>query len=328
MESAPKTVVVAEYVGIDISKAYFDVALPQAGKYRHLKLGNDDGGFKQLLSELQGGVYQLVMEASGPYYMQLACFLCKHGIAVSVVNPLVVRRFCQMRMTRAKTDKKDAVMLAQYGQSEKPALWQPEPGYVQELKQLEMVKQGLQKTRQQHSRQLEALQEAGKGKGNKQALKSLKKMISQAEKELENVEKQMQLLIREHHQQLLERLNSIPGLGKKSTMLLIVLTGGFTKFAHYKQLISYVGLSPRIYESGTSVKGKARICKMGMSRIRAVLYVCSWSAIKCNKACKELYERLVAKGKAKRLALIAVVNKLLKQAFAVATKDEDYAEYL
>jgi len=136
----------------------------------------------------------------------------------------------------------------------------------------------------------------------------------------------MLLLIKQHHQELFEQVTSIPGLGRKSALLLVVITGGFTRFAHYKQLVSYLGLSPRIYESGTSIKGRARICKMGMSRVRAVLYVCSWSAIKANKACRELYERLLAKGKAKRLALIAVVNKLLRQAFAVATKKEFYLE--
>ena len=107
-------------------------------------------------------------------------------------------------------------------------------------------------------------------------------------------------------------------------MMLIVLTGAFTKFSNAKQLSSYFGLSPRIFESGTSVKGKARITKMGMSKIRAMLYVCAWSAKRCNTACKELYDRLVAKGKSKRLALIAVANKLLKQAFAIATKKEYY----
>jgi hypothetical protein len=63
---------------------------------------------------------------------------------------------------------------------------------------------------------------------------------------------------------------------------------------------------------------------MGMSRIRALLYVCAWSAKRCNRACRDLYERLLAKGKAKKLALIAVVNKLIKQAFAVATQQTIY----
>jgi transposase len=198
--------------------------------------------------------------------------------------------------------------------------------HVAALKQLQTVAEGLQKTLHLHSRQLEALQATGQL--NKQAQKSLERIIRQAKAELEKVEGAMHEMVKVHYHQQYEQLQSIAGLGKKSSMLLLIITGGFSRFAHVKQLISYCGLSPRIYESGTSVKGKARICKMGMSQVRKVLYVCSWSAMRCNKACRELYERLLAKGKAKRLALIAVVNKLLKQAFAVVTKNECYSENL
>ena len=134
----------------------------------------------------------------------------------------------------------------------------------------------------------------------------------------------MERIAQEHYSGMLANLVSIPGIGKKTAMMLTVLSGGFTRFDDYRKLSSYIGICPRIFESGTSVKGKARICKMGMSRIRATLYVCSWSARRSNKACSELYERLLAKGKAKKLALIAVANKLLKQAFAIAKQQTKY----
>ena len=321
METTAK---MANYVGIDISKTFFDVALPGPGQYRHLRFSNDAAGFNKLLEALKPLQAHCVMEASGPYYLRLASYLYEKGVAVSVVNPLSIRRFCQMRLTRAKTDKKEAVMIAEYGKTEHPGRWEPESAHLLELRQLQMVAQSLEKTLHQHQRQLEALQQAPQV--SRQARQSLMKMAAQAHKELEQVQKQMQALIKQHHGQLYEQITSIPGLGKKSSLLLLVITGGFTRFAHYKQLISYLGLSPRIYESGTSVKGRSRICKMGMSQVRAVLYVCSWSAIKCNKACRELYERLLARGKAKRLALVAVVNKLIRQAFAVATNGQLYLE--
>ncbi len=121
-------------------------------------------------------------------------------------------------------------------------------------------------------------------------------------------------------------MSSIPGIGKKKAIVLMVLSDGFTKFSNYKRLSAYVGLSPRIHESGTSVKGKAKICKMGMSRIRDLLYICAWSASQYNKACKDSYKRLIASGKPKKLALIAVSNKLIKQAFAIATSNTIYQE--
>jgi len=315
------------YVGIDISKAFFDVALPAGnGKYRHLKLKNEPEGFKQLVKEAKDRALIYVMEASGPYYLPLASFLHKQGLGVSVINPLIVRHYSKMLFMRTKTDKKDAALIADYAQNQSPALWEPEASHVLALKQLQTVARGLQKSHHQQSRQLESLQAAGKLNG--QAKKSLESVIAQLEKQLQQLEKEMGKLVKEHYEQQYEQLKSIPGLGPKSARLLIAITAGFTRFSHVKQLISYVGFCPRIFESGTSVKGKGHICKMGMSAVRKLLYVCSWSASRCNAACKELYERLLANGKAKKVALVAVANKLLRQAFAVATKNENYTEKL
>jgi transposase len=121
------------------------------------------------------------------------------------------------------------------------------------------------------------------------------------------------------------RLTTIPSLGNKTAAMLIVLTDGFKKFSSHKQLSAYVCISPRIFEAGSSIRGKTKVCKMGMSRIRALLYLCARSAKRCNRACKELYDRLLAKGKAKKQALIAVANKLLKQVFAIAISNKKYS---
>lgn len=309
------------YVGIDISKETFDVAIHQSKGYQYYKLSNDVKGFKAL-GKLLSKDQRVVMEASGPYYVQLASHLYENGVAVIVVNPLVIRRFCQMRLSRAKTDRKDAMMIAEYGRSEQPALWKPEEGYVLQLKQMQASVDLLNKHRTGLLRQLEAF--SASSQLCKEAIRAITRARKSTEKEIAVLERSMQELIEQHHGEMYQRLQSIPGIGKKAALLLIVLSGGFTKFENSKQLSSYIGLSPRIFESGTSVKGRSRITKMGMSRIRAILYVCAWSAKRCNEACVGLYERLVAKGKAKRQALIAVANKLLKQAFAIATKGVDY----
>lgn len=161
---------------------------------------------------------------------------------------------------------------------------------------------------------------------SKAVIKSSQKQIKEIEKKLAYIEKAILALIEIHHKKQYYQIRSILGIGPKTTLTLIVLSVCFDKFSSAKQLCSYVGLSPRIFESGTSVKGRSRICKMGMSRIRAMLYVCAWSAKKINKACRELFERLVEKGKSKKLALIAVANKLLKQAFAIAKSEKYYSE--
>jgi transposase len=314
---------IKNFIGIDVSKLSFDVAIEEAGGYKHFQLDNNEKGFKALLSLVAASSNcHVVMEASGPYYLRLATCLYNYGIDVSVVNPLVIRRFCQMRLTRAKTDKKDAQMIALYGKAEQPQLWQPDASYVLELRQMQAVVEGLNKGRTSMIRQKEAFSQ--NTSISKDAMRSLDKAIAAMEKQIAALEDKMEQLTKEHHQSMFKNLQTIPGLGRKTAMQLIVASGAFNKFSSAKQLSAYFGLSPRIFQSGTSVKGKSKITKMGMGRIRAMLYVCAWSAKRCNKACKELYDRLVAKGKSKRLALVAVANKLIKQAFAIATSGKTF----
>lgn len=312
---------VKNFGGFDVSKKFFDVCVLEAGQERVHRFSNDSAGLAAVVKWLSNDT-QCVMEATGPYYLQLACYLHRHGFEVSVINPLVIRRFCQMRMLRAKTDKADARMIALYGQRELPTLWEPPSQYTVTLQQLDALSQQLQKQQTALRNQLESFEASGMME--KSTRLKLKKLVAHLEKELQQLAKDTDKILVTYHQEMLANLLTIPGLGKKTATVLIMITGGFSRFSNYKQLSAYVGLSPRIYESGSSVRGKARICKMGMGRIRALLYLCSWSAKRCNQSCQLLYDRLVAKGKSKRLALIAVANKLIKQAFAIATTQTVY----
>lgn len=310
------------YIGIDISKDYFDLAIEKKqGTYSSYQFSNDRKGFSKMLKLLPEQSW-CVMEASGPYYLQLATFLQDHSFKVSVVNPLVIRRFCQMMLMRAKTDKKDAIMIARYGKINNPPKWMGEEDYVLELKQLQAYLDQLNKQRTSFIRQQQAFSRSTIR--NRKVYFGVKSQIKRLESEISKVETEMLNIIELNHGEMFEQLQTIPGLGKKTSMLLIVLTGAFKKFENHKQISSYFGLSPRIFESGKSIKGRARICKMGMSRIRAMLYMCACNAKRCNLACKQLYDRLIAKGKSGKLALIAVANKLIKQAFAIATNKTVY----
>jgi transposase len=151
---------------------------------------------------------------------------------------------------------------------------------------------------------------------------------------LKSIEKELKLnnLIKEEHQELLTWVENIPGIGRKTEILLLVLTDGFQRFNSASELCSYAGITPVIRQSGSSVLGQARISKIGNQKLRNLLFLCSFNACKYNKACKALYDRIVAKGKSKKLALLAVCNKLLKQAFAIAKSripyDENYRSTL
>lgn len=312
---------VEKVAGIDISKDFLDVCIITKQGERQSRFTNDSKGFEQLKTWISEGTH-CVMEVTGPYYLRVATYLHLKGFTVSVVNPLVIKRFSQMRLIRAKTDKADARMIALYGLSEGLQLWSVPDDCIITLQQLDAISEQLSKQHTALQNQLEAF--AHSGRMQKQVKQFLLKAIRATEKQRECIEKQMNDLIIGHYSEMMANLTSIPGVGKKTAMVLIVLTGGFKKFASAKQLSAYVGLAPRIFQSGSSVKGKSRICKMGMSRIRALLYLCAWSAKRYNKACRDLYERLITKGKARKAALIAVTNKLLKQAFAIANSNQPY----
>ena len=306
---------VKNYVGVDVSKKTLDIAIPKEdGSYWHKKISNDSAGFKSIVKLLPAESC-LIMEATSSYYMPFAYYLQAQQIAVCIVNPLSVNHFCKMRMSRAKTDKKDAALIAQYGISETPRLWKPKAAHLLELQQMQAILDNLTKQKTSYSNQMEAF--VSSGQMSKAVKKIVEKQIGNCEKEIAKLDEAMQRIIQEHHADLFKELQTIPGLGKRTALLLIVITEGFTKFEKSKELVSYVGICPRLYESGTSVKGKSRICKMGMSRMRQLLYLCGMRAMTANKQCKEMYERLKAKGKNGKLIIVAIASKLLRQAFAV-----------
>ena len=129
------------YVGVDVSKDSFDA---YHGLLGIRQFSNDNTGFK-LFKKWIGPSVQVVMEASGPYYLRLATDMYQSEIAISVVNPLVIRRFCQMNLQRAKTDRKDAESIAQFAQLTNPSLWQPGSTHLQHMLQMQSVMEQLSK---------------------------------------------------------------------------------------------------------------------------------------------------------------------------------------
>lgn len=308
------------YYGIDISKDVFDV-MDQKGV--HYQFKNSQKGFVELLKILTKKSH-CVMEATGYYHYQLAYFLLENHICVSVENPLSVKRFIQMKLSKIKTDKSDAKMICEYAQNVTLKLWQGNSKDQQECLQITRMLSV-------YSKQSTALKNKIHGEktlGNTKTcvVKSINRSLKSIKKEVDLLEKQLQEIVKKTYQDLLTRLESIPGLGRKTSLMLIVLTDGFERFETANALCSYSGLTPTIRQSGSSIKGRPRISKMGNPKLRNLLFMCSFTACKHNKACKAIYDRIVAKGKSKKLALIAVCNKLLKQAFAIAKSGLIYDE--
>jgi transposase len=308
-------------IGIDVSKVSFDVSWKENGKTKPAVFTNNKQGFEQFFKVLKAEDH-CVMEASGPYYISLAMFLYRKSILVSVVNPLSVRRFCQMQLVRTKTDKKDAEMIALYGEMVQPELWKPEDEHIMEMRDILTTLEGYEKQITILNNQLEA--EKHLPVMSKMAKQSKEKMLKAMEKEVGKLSDELQSMARKHCAEALEKLQTIPGIGPKTSVMLIVLTNNFQDFEDARKLSAYAGLCPRIYQSGTSIKGKGHICKMGNARARKLLYLCTWTAQKSNAQCKALKERLEQKGKPIRVIKIAMANKLLRMAFAVAKKSTAY----
>lgn len=311
----------SKVIGIDISKATFDVSWKENGKSKPAVFSNNKEGFGRFFKVLKAGDH-CVMEASGPYYIALALYLHKQGVLVSVVNPLSVRRFCQMHLVRTKTDKKDATMIALYGEMVEPEIWKPEAQHIMEMRDILTTLEGYEKQITILHNQLEA--EKHLPVMSKMAKQSKENMLRTMEKEVQKLSDELQNMAKKHCADTLEKLQTIPGIGPKTSIMLIVLTNNFQHFDDARKLSAYVGLCPRIYQSGSSVKGKGHICKMGNSRARKLLYICTWTAQKTNAQCRELKERLEQKGKPMRVIKVAMANKLLRMAFAVARKNTAY----
>lgn len=308
--------------GIDCSNETFDLCIIDGNKTTFTgQFSNNEQGFKKVTPYLDK-VSLVVIEATGPYYLALALYLYKSNVPVSVVNPLRIKRYSQMKMSRAKTDKKDALLIAQYGRAECPETWEPPESIDIQIQQLDTYLKGLEKRKRMAANQLHALDKTGELCKNLRT--DLEDEISYIEERISKISTQIDLLINQAYAKEVETLKSIPGLGPKSIYLILICTNGFKKFENHKQVISYFGLAPRIFESGTSVKGRSKICKMGMAKVRSTLYMAATSASRCNLACRVLYERLRAKGKGHKQSIIAVANKLIKQAFSIVKSGIKY----
>ena len=307
-----------ETFGIDISKDVFDCYGSVQG---HLQFSNSETGFKKF-QEILSNASLVVMEATGYYHYRFAQFLYKQKVAVSVVNPLSVKRFIQMKLAKVKTDKSDAKAICAYGLTQEIPLYNALTDIQSECLQLFRLMDSFLKKRTATKNKIHG--EEVLGVPSSWVYRSLKRDKKHLDKELKGIEQKLLSLVKQDQQQQLTLLQSIPGIGLKTALFLIVVTDGFKKFETASQLCSYVGITPTIRESGSSVRGRARISKVGNRKLRNLLFLCSFTACKHNKGCRDLYERIVNKGKSKKLALIAVSNKLLKQAFAIAKSGHTY----
>jgi transposase len=307
-----------------MSAETFDICVQSASNtFAWHQLPNNPTGFKQLL-QLCISNYHFVMETTGTFHLPLCFFLHENNSNYSVVNALQIKRYIQMHLERSKSDKKDAKHICMYGIERRPEQYQMPCQQYFECKQLNNAIESLTQEITAFTNKIYAAEKLKMD--SIVVIKSYKSIIKNLRSELKKLEAELDKKLKIWHPDLVKTVQSVKGIGKRATAILIVFTQAFEHTASYQQLISYAGLSPKEYSSGKSIRGKVRISKIGGKQLRQTLYMCALNAKANNAACKDLYDRLVAKGKNKKMAIIAVCNKLLKQVFAVVKSGNLYQD--
>lgn len=308
-------------LGIDLAKKKFDVALLNNGKCRSKVFENNPAGFSSLLTWLAKNDVATVhacMEATGSYGDALARFLHDSGHSVSVTNPARIKAFGQSELLRTKNDKTDAKLIARFCEKMEPTLWQPSPAEVEYLRGLGRRRDALVSMRTQESNRLET--------SNETVHSSVQAVLECLDKEIEQISK----LIKDHiskHPDLKHKhdlLNSIPGVGSATIEAVLSEINAFEGFKNIEQVVAYIGLSPKEHTSGTSVKGKSVICKIGNSRLRKALYMPALSAIIHNPIVRALYLRMKAKSKNGMVIACACMKKLVHLIYGVIKTNKTF----
>jgi transposase len=304
-------------LGIDISKLKFDLCLlRENGKLKHKVFPNNAAGFAQLSAWLQKQKVDhahLCMEATGTYGEALATYLCEAGHVVSVLNPAIIKAYAQSHLSRTKTDKADATLIARFCLERHPPAWSPLPREVRDLQALVRRLESLLEMHQMEVNRLEA------GVGAQLVRDSLTEHIAFLDEEI----KRTTALIRDHidqHPTLREQrelLISIPGIGDTTAAKLLAEMLDVKLYKSARQLAAFAGLVPRLHESGSSIKRKARLSKTGAPRLRKALYFPAIAAIKYNPSIKAMSVRLKERGKCPMQIIGAAMRKLVHLAYGV-----------
>jgi len=266
----------------------------------------------------------VVLEPTGGYELAFALWARRQpGWQVHRPNPARVRAWARSQGLRAKTDRQDALLLARFGASAQPALavWQPLASEVSELDQLlrrrDDVAGGLRRERQRHE-QLGVRPDA-----SRTVQASVERLLTTLQDELAELERAIAEQVHRHAtlQTAEQRLRSVPGVGPRVALPLLVACERYRALAGEqgtaKGMVAYGGLDPQPHESGTSIRRRALISRQGDRDLRARLYMGALGALRGENPVHTFYQRLVNRGKPKKLALIAAARKVLAWAWAV-----------
>jgi len=309
-------------LGIDVAKAKLDCALRLPnGKIRSKSIENNHQGFKvlmQWLAKHEAINIHVCMEATGVYWEGVAEYLAAQSMMVSVLNPSQIKAFGVSRMVRTKTDKVDAQLIAEFCFERKPEPWQAPSPAEQALRAMVLRLEALQNMRTQEINRLEVAREAVKA--------GIESHIAWLDQEIKALSKLIQDHIDNDPDLNSKRnlLDSVPGLGERSIAVLLSFYANTDRFGNARKAVAFAGLDPRHHESGSSVKAKPRMSKVGHAFLRKALYMPAMVTLYRTAWGKTFRARLAASGKPPMLIIGAMMRKLIHVAFGVLKSQKSF----
>lgn len=308
-------------LGIDIAKQKLDVALLIDGKIKNKSVKNNPEGFEALSLWLRKLGIQKVhacLEATGNYGEDLAVYLHDAGHVVSIVNPARIKGFAQSELIRTKNDRVDAGIIARFCLAMRPDAWIPHSLEIRSLRALVRRIDSLNDMLTQEKNRI--------GTAHESVIPMIKEHIAYLEKEISRVRDQIADLI-DNDPDLRKKkdlLDSIPGIGKATIAALLAELDPLDKFSHVRELVAFIGLAPRETLSGSSIKGKPRLCKTGNARLRKALYMPALASIQYNPLMTAFYTRLKERGKNGKVIVCAIMRKLVHVVFGVLKSGKNF----
>lgn len=265
----------------------------------------------------------IVLEATGSYWIRLAVALHAAGFVISVVNPKQVHHWAQSLPRRGKSDALDARRLTQYAWERQQQPWSPPPQLYHELRQRLTARESLAAMRQTARNQLHALQQWPVQVTA--ALQPIEQVIREVDRQIADLDRAIAQVLRDGAWAAsAELMQSIIGIGPLTTGWVLVLTINFTLCPTAAAAANYAGLIPLPRQSGTSVRGRARLGHDGNARLRTALYRATVTAARFNPLIKQFYERLRAAGKPAKVARCAAARKLLLLIYGVVQNQRPF----
>lgn len=303
-------------LGIDISKQSFDVALIDGVHTYQGHFSNDKQGLQKLakwLNKRRVAQVHACMEATSRYWEEAAYFLYEQGYKVSVANPKLIKKHAEATMQRNKTDKQDAMTIADYCAKHEPDLWAPPPLSVRQLQVLVRHVEALKQDRQRERNRRETSGQVA------DVVAVIDRHIAFIDEQIADLEQRIDELIDNNPdlKQKRELLLTIPGVGNKVATTFLAEVPDINSFAQASQLAAFAGLTPGERQSGTSLRRKGKLVKWGNAHLRTVFYMPALSAHRWNPIIAALRERLKARDKHGLTIIVATMRKLLHLCYGV-----------